>query len=142
MGHGAARVRRYSGHPLEGQQAQYDETVDQRVWGDDRCLEASPRKTDAKHEVTVEGPRVPCSRLLPAVAHAMGSPWIKWGEVGAIAMGGNPGRGWWRTAQEWRGRTVTRLGRRRHRDASMISCRYAGDATRRNWTLEQRGRSL
>ena len=54
VGQGAVRVRRHSGHPLEGQQAQYGETVVQRVLGNDRFLEESKRKTDGKHEVTVD----------------------------------------------------------------------------------------
>ena len=76
-----------------GHQPQYYETVDQRFLGDARFLEEIQRKTDAKHDVTVKGPRVPFSRLLPAVAHATGVPVDQLVRVGRgpARVGGTPG---------------------------------------------------
>ena len=125
-----------------GHQAQYYETVDQRFLGDDRFLEEIQRKTDAKHDVTVKGPRVPFSRLLPAVAHATGVSVDQLVRMGRQREWVEPRALLVYTAREWSGMTVKLLGRRLHRDASMISRLYAGYATRRQGTLERRVRSL
>ena len=90
----------------------------------------------------MKGPRVPFSRLLPAVAHATGVSVDQLVRVGRQREWVEPRALLVYTAREWSGMTVKLLGRRLHRDASMISRLYAGYATRRNGTLERRVRSL
>ncbi len=125
-----------------GHQAQYYETVDQRFLGDARFLKEIQRKTEAKHEVTVKGPTVTFSRLLQAVGKAAGLSTDR-----LVGAGRQRDRVDARAllvyaAREWSGLTGKDVGRRLHRDPSMISRLYAGYVRKRNDALEKRVQAI
>jgi hypothetical protein len=105
----------------QGHQERFYETVDQRLLGDERFLEAIDRRTAATREVTVRPQRIALGRLLPAVATAYGvtphqivAPGRQRVLVPARAL-------LVYLAREWSHLTARELGRRLHRDPSMIS---------------------
>jgi putative transposase len=121
-----------------GHQAHYYEAVDQRFLGDERFLAEIQEKAKAKHEVTVKGPRVHFTRILQAMATVTGhSPdlLVQTGRqrdrVAARALLVYAG-------QEWSGLSVKELGRRLHRDPSMISRLYAHYVSARTHSWEKR----
>lgn len=125
-----------------GHQASYYDTVDQRFLGDTRFLAALQHKADAKHEVVVKGPKVSFSRLLPAVAEATGHSIARLVQAGrrrdpmaarALLVYG---------AREWSGLSVKEVGRRLHRDPSMISRLYAGYVAKPSRFLERQVRAI
>ena len=120
----------------QGHQAQYYETVDQRFLGDERFLGDIQRKTALTHEVTVEGPKVPFSRLLPAVAQTTGISIARLLRAGRQRDGVESRAFLVYAAREWSGLTVKELGRRLHRDPSMVSRLYSRYLARRNSSLE------
>lgn len=125
MGPARRAYRRFLQEGLgTGHQAHYYEAVDQRFLGDERFLAEVQEKAEAK-QVTVKGPRVHFTRILQAVATVTGhSPnlLVQTGRqrdrVAARALLVYAGR-------EWSGLSVKELGRRLHRDPSMISRLYA-----------------
>ncbi|MCC6140614.1 MAG: transposase [Nitrospira sp.] len=104
-----------------GHQERFYETVDQRFLGDERFIEEADRRTAATREVTAHPKRVPFGTLLTAVAAAY--------EVTPktiLALGRHRAAIPARTmlvglARKWSGLTTRELGRRLHRDPSIIS---------------------
>jgi REP element-mobilizing transposase RayT len=121
-----------------GHQARYYETVDQRFLGDERFLDAITRQTRAHHEVAVTPPRVPFPQLLAAVAQATGVAADRLVRVGRQRELVASRAFLVYAAREWSGVTVKDLGRRLHRDPSMISRLYARYAKQRDRGLEKR----
>ncbi|MFZ5876932.1 MAG: transposase [Nitrospirota bacterium] len=125
-----------------GHQSRYYETVDQRFLGDERFLDAMTRQTTLHHDVTVKPPRVAFPRLLAAVAQVTGVSAERLVRVGrqrdllasrALLV---------YAAREWSGTTVQDLGRRLHRDPSMISRLYAHYVAERDHGREKQLRNL
>ncbi len=125
-----------------GHQAHYYEAVDQRFLGDQRFLAALQRKTDTKHEVRVKGPKVTFPRLLQAVAEATGQSTDRLVRAGRQRDRVEARAVLVYAAREWSGLTVKELGRRLHRDPSMISRLYAGYVRKRNDALEKRVQAI
>jgi len=104
-----------------GHQERFYETVDQRFLGDERFIEEADRRTAATREVSVRPKRVPFGTLLHAVAtayevtpKAILAPGRHRAVVPARAMLVG-------LARQWSDVTIRELGRRLHRDPSMIS---------------------
>jgi REP element-mobilizing transposase RayT len=125
-----------------GHQARYYEVVDQRFLGDARFLATLHHKTVAKHEVAVKGPKVSFTRLLCAVAEATGH------STACLVL---PGRARDPVAarallvygaREWSGLSVKEVGRRLHRDPSMISRLYVGYVAKSSRSLEKQVRAI
>ena len=121
-----------------GHQGRYYETVDQRFLGDARFLDAITRQTTAHHEVVVTPHRVPFPQLLAAVAEATGVAADRLMRVGRQREVVASRAFLVYAAREWSGLTVKDLGRRLHRDPSMISRLYVQYAAQRDQGLEKR----
>ncbi|HET8759863.1 MAG TPA: transposase [Nitrospiria bacterium] len=121
-----------------GHQGCYYETVDQRFLGDERFLDAITRQTTGRHDVAVSPPRVSFPRLLAAVARATGVAAEQLVRVGRQRDLVASRAFLVYAAREWSGVTAKDLGRRLHRDPSMISRLYAQYATQRDQRLEKR----
>jgi REP element-mobilizing transposase RayT len=125
-----------------GHQDRFYETVDQRFLGGEQFIEETDRRTGATREITVRPRRVAFSSLLTAVANAHGvtsrevvAPGRRRALVPARAM-------LVYLAREWSQMTTRELGRRLHRDPTMIS-RLAGTyTTHRNVKVEARLRQV
>ena len=120
----------------QGHQDRFYETVDQRFLGDERFIEEADRRTSATREVTARPRRIAFGTLLTAVAtaHAVTpreivTPGRQRALVPARAM-------LVYLAREWSHQTTRELGRRLHRDPSMISRLAAAYATHRDPTME------
>ena len=105
----------------QGHQGRFYETVDQRLLGDERFLEEIDRRTAATREVTVRPQRIALGTVLTAVATAYGVT-----PKAIVAPGRQrvlvPARALLvYLAREWSHLTTRELGRRLHRDPSMIS---------------------
>jgi putative transposase len=104
-----------------GHQDRFYETVDQRFLGDERFIEEADRRAGASREVSVRSQRVAFATLLAAVADAYAvSP------KAILAPGRHralvPARATLvGLARRWCVLTTRELGRRMHRDPSMIS---------------------
>ena len=125
-----------------GHQDRFYETVDQRFLGDERFLEETDRRTAATREITIRPQRIAFSSLLTAVANAYGvtsreivAPGRQRALVPARAM-------LVYFAREWSRVTTCELGRRLHRDPTMISRLAATYATHRNVMAEARLRRV
>lgn len=125
-----------------GHQARYYETVDQRFLGNEQFLDAITRQTTTHHEVAVTPPRVPFPQLLAAVAQATGVAADRLVRVGRQRDLVASRAFLVYAARAWSGVTVKDLGRRLHRDPSMISRLYAQYARQRDQGLEKRLRGL
>ena len=126
----------------QGHQDRFYETVDQRFLGDDRFIEEADRRTAATREVVFSPKRVPFGALLAAVATAYGltlRALVAAGRhravVPARALLVHLARGWCRL-------TTKELGRRLHRDPSMISRLAASYATAPDRKIESRIHAL
>ncbi len=115
-----------------GHQVHYCEAVDQRFLGDQRFLAALQRKTDAKHEVTVKGPKVTFPRLLHAVAEATGHSTDRLVRAGRQRDRVEARALLVYAAREWNGLTVKDLGRRL----------YAGYVVKRTGSLEKQVQAI
>lgn len=123
-----------------GHQDRFYETVDQRFLGDERFIEEADRRTAATRDVTTRPRRVAFGSLLTAVADAYDvspreilAPGRQRALVPARALLVH-------LAREGSRLTTRELGRRLHRDASMISRLAATYAAHRNPTIEARVR--
>jgi putative transposase len=120
----------------QGHQAQFYETVDQRVLGDERFLEEVDRRTTSACEVVVSPQRVSFGRLLTAVALAYAVPprdIVTPGRQRALV----PARALLvALARQWSRLTVRELGKRLQRDPSMISRLVASYAASPNAKIE------
>lgn len=105
----------------QGHQDRFYETVDQRFLEDECFIEKVDRRTAHTREVLAHPKRVPFGRLLTAVATAYGFTPRELAAVGRHrAMG--PARAMLVSlARDWCGLTTRGLGRRLHRDPSVIS---------------------
>lgn len=121
-----------------GHQGRYYETVDQRFLGDERFLDSVTRQTTAHHDVAVGPSRVPFARLLAAVAQATGVAADRLVRVGRQRDLVASRAFLVYAAREWSGVTAKDLGRRLHRDPSMISRLHAQYAVQRDHGLEKR----
>jgi REP element-mobilizing transposase RayT len=124
----------------QGHQERFYETVDQRLLGDDRFIEAIDRRTAATREVAVRPHRIALGTLLTAVATAYG---VTPQEI--VAPGRQrvlvPARALLvYLAREWSHLTARELGRRLHRDPSMISRLAATYVAQRDPRAESRVR--
>ena len=120
-----------------GHQPDYYDVRDQRFLGDERFVEQVEERVEGDREIAVPTPRVKLSALLPMVAKAHGATekelteagrQRKW--VGARSMLVYLGREWGRTS-------VKELGKRLHRDPSVISRLYATYAAARDEKIEK-----
>lgn len=125
------------GLPL-GHVERYYETVNQRFLGDEGFIREVDRRAGARGEVEGERPRVIFPLLLQVVAREHGVD-----EEGLVRPGRQ--RKWVRArsmlvylAREWGRVSAKELGRRLHRDSSMISRLYALYATHRDERAEAR----
>ncbi len=125
-----------------GHEAKYYDTVDQRFLGDARFIQEVDRQTGAKREVAVKGPRVAFSALLAAVAQLYGVSPAVVERAGRQRAGSEPRAVLVYLAQAWSGLTGRDLGKRLHRDPSMISRLSAAYAANRDGKREARLRRM
>jgi REP element-mobilizing transposase RayT len=121
-----------------GHQENYYQTVDQRFLGDERFVEHIDQKSRGEREIEVPGPRASFSDLVRLAARQYG---VKEQEL--VRAGRK--RQWVRVrsmlvylAREWGRMSVKELGRRLHRDPSIISRLYAAYAASRDVKAESR----
>ena len=119
-----------------GHQEQYYTTVDQRFLGDQRFVEAVQEKLPGKGEIAWEGPTVAFPRLLEAVAHAHQLEPQLLLQPTRRRAGGKARALLVYVAREWGKLSTKELGRRLHRDPSMISRLYATYAAQRDARTE------
>ena len=111
--------------------------MDQRFLGDQRFLAALQRKTDTKHEVTLKGFKVLIARLLHAVTEATAHSTDRLVRAGRQRDRVEARALLVYATREWSGLTVKELGRRLHRDPSMISRLYATYVAQRTGLLQK-----
>jgi putative transposase len=143
VGPARAAYRRFLKDGLStGHQDQFYETVDQRFLGDARFLEELGRQVKASAEVSITSPGVTFPSLLNAVAHIQG---VTPRTLLAPSRERRPGPARAMLvyyAREWCGLTTVELGRRLHRDPSMISRLYAAYACHRDGRAEIKLRTV
>lgn len=130
--------QRFIGEGLkQGHDEKYYDTVDQRFLGEQSFVEAVSQRSEAK-DVEVTGRRVSYARLLQAVCELHGV------DSQALVQAGRQ-RQWVAVraqlvylAREWSGVTTKELGRRLHRDASMVSRLYGWYQEHREELTERR----
>ncbi len=125
-----------------GHQAKYYEVVDQRFLGDERFLAKLQRKTAPHHEATVKGPKVSFPRLLQAVAEATGYSTDRLVQTGRHRDPVAARAFLVYAAREWSGLSVKEIGRRLHRDPSMISRLHGAYVAKRTRSWEKQVRAL
>jgi REP element-mobilizing transposase RayT len=120
-----------------GHQPDYYDTRDQRFLGDERFVEDIEERVQGDREISTPTPRVKLAALLPLVAKAYGAT-----ERDLV----QPGRQRkWMTARsmlvylgrEWGRISVKELGKRLHRDPSVISRLYSVYAAARDEKIEK-----
>jgi REP element-mobilizing transposase RayT len=121
----------------QGHDEKYYETIDQRFLGEERFLEKVAERSEAR-EVEISGKKLGFARLLEAMAETHD---VKSGDL----LSAGRQRRWVATraqlvylARQWCGLTAKELGRRLHRDASMISRLHAWYETHRDERTENR----
>ncbi len=130
LGKGVGKARRaYLRFVAEGRdtghQESYYQTVNQRFLGDDRFVEEVDQRSRGEREIEVPGPRASFSDLVRLLAQEHGMK-------GQELVRAGRKRRWVRArsmlvylAREWSRMSVKELGRRLHRDPSIISRLYA-----------------
>lgn len=126
----------------QGHEAKFYETVDQRFLGDERFIHEVDRRTSSRREIVVGPSRVPFGLLLRGVAQlyevpppALVTARRRRALVPARAMLVYSARTWGRL-------TTQELGKRLHRDPSMISRLYAAYARQRDLRREAQLKGL
>jgi hypothetical protein len=121
----------------QGHDEKYYQTVDQRFLGEDSFLQEVAQRTEAK-EIEIKEKRASFARLLEAVCA------VRKADSKALLQAGRQ-RQWVAAraqlvylAREWSGMTTKELGRRLHRDASMISRLYGWYQGHRDKQTEER----
>jgi REP element-mobilizing transposase RayT len=121
----------------QGHEEKYYETIDQRFLGEERFLSEVAERSEAR-EVEIRGKKVSFARLLEAISQAQaveGPVLLRAGRqrrwVAARAQLAYLGR-------QWCGLTTKEMGRRLHRDASMISRLCAWYETHRDESTEKK----
>jgi hypothetical protein len=121
-----------------GHQDRFYQTVDQRFLGDERFIEEADRRTAATREVTIRPTRVAFGTLLTAVAAAYAVTPRAILAPGRQRVLVAPRAMLVYLARERSQLTTRELGRRLHRDPSMISRLAAAYDTHRDPTTEAR----
>lgn len=121
-----------------GHQARFYATVDQRFLGDERFIEEADRRTAATRDVTIRPTRVAFATLLNAVATAYAVTPRAILAPGRQRVLVPPRAMLVYLAREWSQLTTRELGRRLHRDPSMISRLAAAYDMHRDPTNEAR----
>jgi REP element-mobilizing transposase RayT len=121
----------------QGHDEKYYQTLDQRFLGEDSFVQEIAKRIDAK-EIEIKAQRVGFARLLEAICA------LREVDSKALLQAGRQ-RQWVAAraqlvylAREWSGITTKELGRRLHRDASMISRLYSWYQGHRNKQTEER----
>ncbi|MBI2089410.1 MAG: transposase [Deltaproteobacteria bacterium] len=121
-----------------GHQENYYRTVDQRFLGDRRFVEEIDQRSGAEREIEVPGPRASFSDLVRLLGR-------EHGVSGQELVRAGRKRQWVRVrsmlvylAREWARMSVRELGRRLHRDPSIISRLYAAYGASRDVAGESR----
>jgi REP element-mobilizing transposase RayT len=133
LGPARQRYRRFLKEGLaQGHEEKFYDTVDQRFLGDDRFIRDVARRTASRGELASPPSRVPFGKLLSTIAHThrtrpavLLAPGRQRAAVPARAM-------LVFFAREWGRLTTQELGKRLHRDPSMVSRLYALYAEHRN----------
>jgi REP element-mobilizing transposase RayT len=121
----------------QGHEEKYYETIDQRFLGGERFVDEVAERSEAS-EVVIRAKRVGFARLLEAISQAH--------EVeGGVLLRAGRQRRWVAVraqlvylGRQWCGLTTKELGRRLHRDASMISRLYAWYEAHRDERIEKK----
>ena len=121
-----------------GHQGNYYRTVDQRFLGDERFVEQIEQKSPAEREIEVPGPTASFSDLVRLLGEEYGV------DTKELLRAGRK-RQWVRArsmlvylARQWATMSVKELGKRLHRDPSIISRLYAAYAASRDAKAESR----
>jgi putative transposase len=120
-----------------GHQPDYYDVRDQRFLGDERFVEEIEERVQGDREIAVPVPRVKLAVLLPLVAKACGATEKDLAQAGRLRR--------WVTARsmlvylgrEWCRLSVKELGKRLHRDPSVISRLYSAYAAARDKEIEK-----
>ncbi len=120
-----------------GHQAIYYDVWDQRILGDQRFVEQIDEEIRAQREIKSPGPRANLSKLLHATAHAYGVSVRDLIQPGRQRRWVKPRAAWVYLAREWARASVKEIGRRLHRDPSLISRLYAAYAADRDRNKER-----
>ena len=122
----------------DGHQQKYYETTDQRFLGEQRFVEQVEKKAGAEREIDTEVRRVGFTRLLEVLAERFET------DPATLSRAGRQ-RQWVRArsmlvylGREWSAMSVKELGKRLHRDPSMVSRLYASYSQNRNRQVENR----
>jgi putative transposase len=121
----------------QGHEEKYYQTLDQRFLGDEGFVKEVAQRSDAK-EIEIKGKKVGFDRLLQAMST------MRHVESKVLLQAGRQ-RQWVAAraqlvylAREWCGLTAKELGRRLHRDASMISRLYGWYQRHRDKQMEKK----
>jgi len=121
----------------QGHEEKYYETIDQRFLGDEPFISKVAERSEAK-EVEIKGKKVGFARLLHAISDAHDVE-------GQVLLQAGRQRQWVAVraqlvylGRQWCGLTAKELGRRLHRDASMISRLYGWYETHRDEPTEKK----
>jgi chromosomal replication initiation ATPase DnaA len=119
-----------------GHQADYYDVRDQRFLGDERFVEQIDERIRAEREIEVPGPRAKFSELLRLTAEAYGMTERELVQPGRQRKLVKPRSMLVYMAREWGRVSVKDLGRRLHRDPSIISRLYSAYAAARDQKKE------
>ena len=123
--------RRGSGH-----QPNYYDLHDQRFLGDQRFVEQIDERIRTEREIKAPHPRASFSKLVHLTAEAYGVTERELVRVGRQRKLVRPRSMLVYVAREWAKTSVKEIGRRLHRDPSVISRLYAGYGADRNYENE------
>ena len=120
-----------------GHQAIYYDVWDQRFLGDQKFIEQIDQEIRVQREIKSPGPRANLSKLLHVTAQAYGVSVPDLIQPGRQRRWVKPRAALVYLAREWGRASVREIGRRLHRDASIISRLYAAYAADRDRNKER-----
>jgi REP-associated tyrosine transposase len=121
-----------------GHQARYYEVADQRFLGDRRFVEKIDERIRSEKEIELPGPRATFSQLLRLTAQVYGVSERDLVKAGRQRKWVRPRSMLVYLTREWGRNSIKELGRRLHRDASIISRLYSAYAADRDRRREAR----
>ncbi|MGH7235045.1 MAG: transposase [Nitrospiraceae bacterium] len=120
----------------QGHEEKFYDTVDQRFLGDARFIQDVDRRTASRRESARPAARIPFGTLLTTVAQIHRTRPAVLLAPGRQRAGGPARAMLVYVAREWGGLTTRELGKRLHRDPSMMSRLYAAYAAQRDAARE------
>jgi chromosomal replication initiation ATPase DnaA len=119
-----------------GHQPDYYDLHDQRFLGDQRFVEQIDERIRTKREIKISHPRASFSKLVHLTAEAYGITERELVRIGRQRKLVKPRSMLVYVGREWAKASVKEIGRRLHRDPSVISRLYAAYAADRDYENE------